>query len=112
MIKSRQIKYKPPVTITGDYTILETDDDIICNGSGAIALTLPAASSGNAGRKLRIKTIADQAVNSASSNIAPIDSATAGTAILPAYKGSWAEIVSNGSNWVMMTYLPANLLLY
>jgi hypothetical protein len=111
MIRSGQLKYKAPVTVTSNYTILAADDYIVCNGAGAISLTLPIASE-NTGRRMIIKTIADQVVNSASSNVVPIDSATAGTSILPAFKGSFVEMISDGANWIVMTYFPANLLSY
>lgn len=117
MLRSGQTKYKAPVTVTANYTILANDDDIICNGSGTIKLVLPAASSFS-GRRLRIKTIADQSVVSADadgtlqSNVAPIDSATAGSAILPAYKGSFVELSSDGTNWVAMMFYSANKISY
>lgn len=111
MIRSGQIKYKAPVTVTSNYTVLANDDDIICNGSGTIALTFPAASS-YSGRRIRIKTIADHAVVSASSNVCPIDSASAGTAILSAFKGSFSEVVSDGTNWVTMSCYSANKISY
>ena len=43
-----------------------------------------------------------QLVNSASSNIVPIDSTTAGTAILLGVIGNWATMVSDGTNWIIM----------
>jgi hypothetical protein len=49
-----------------------------------------------------IKTIAAQTVVSASSNVVPANSATAGTAILAASAGAWALLVSDGTNWVIM----------
>jgi hypothetical protein len=49
-----------------------------------------------------IKTIAAFTVVSASSNVVPINTASAGTAILAATAGKWATLVSNGTNWVVM----------
>jgi len=90
-----------PLTITGNYTVVETDKYIICNGSASITLTLPTASS-YAGREITVKTRAAYTVISASSNVKPIDTDTAGTAILAATAGKWAKLVSDGSNWVIM----------
>lgn len=90
-----------PVTKTGNFTLAATENWIICNGTGSITVTLPAASSWT-GRELTIKTIAAQTVVSASSNVVPLNSATAGTAILAATAGKFATLVSDGTNWVIM----------
>ena len=90
-----------PITKTGDFTLADTENWVICNGTGSITVTFPAASSWT-GREVMIKTIAAQTVVSASSNVVPIDSATAGTAILAGTAGKWATLVSNGTNWVIM----------
>jgi hypothetical protein len=91
---------KAPVTKTANAT-LTTESDVICNGTATITLTLPAAAS-YVGRSLRIKTIAAFTVVSASSNVVPLASATAGTAILAATAGKYAELVSDGTNWTIM----------
>ncbi len=90
-----------PVTKTSNFTLADTENWIICNGTTSIAVTLPAASS-QVGREITIKNIAAFTVVSASSNIVPINSGTAGTAILPATAGSWVTLVSNGTSWVIM----------
>jgi hypothetical protein len=90
-----------PVTKTAAYTVGAADDFIIMNGAGSLALTLPAPAR-NVGRSIVVKTIAAQTVTSASSNVVPRNSATAGTAILAATAGAWAELVSDGTNWVIM----------
>lgn len=90
-----------PVTKTTAFTLGPNENEVICNGTASITVTLPAASLW-VGRKVRIKTIAAYAVISASSNVAPMTSATAGTAILAATAGKWAELVSDGSNWIIM----------
>jgi predicted extracellular nuclease len=73
---------------------------VVCNRSSTITLTLPLAAQ-YPNRTLQIKTIQAQAVNSDASNVVPIDSATAGTAILPATDGAWAQLFSDGTNWVI-----------
>lgn len=90
-----------PVTKTTSFTLGADENFIVCNGAGSITVTLPAASASR-GRQVYIKTIAAQTVVSASSNVAPIGSATAGTAILAASAGAWALLVSDGTNWVIM----------
>lgn len=90
-----------PVTKTASFTVGVAENEIVCNGAASITVTLPAAASWP-GRVIHIKTIAAQTVVSASSNVLPINSATAGTAILAATAGSWARLVSNGTNWVVM----------
>jgi len=91
-----------PVTKTTAFTVAPNENEVICNGSASITVTLPAAS-GWVGRKIRIKTRAAFTVVSAASNVKPIDTDTAGTAILAATAGKWAELVSDGSNWVIMS---------
>lgn len=91
-----------PVTKTGNFTLGANENEVICNGSASITVTLPGASSW-VGRKVRIKTSASYTVVSASSNVKPLDTDTAGTAILAATAGKWAELVSDGSNWIIMS---------
>jgi hypothetical protein len=93
--------FKAPNTQTGNYSMVAADHSIIFNGTGSITLTLQAAAS-YSGRMLYVKTIAAQTVISASSNVVPIDSAVAGTAILAATAGKWAILQSNGTNWIIM----------
>ena len=90
-----------PVTKTGNITLGANENEVICNGGASITVTLPSASSW-VGRKVRIKTRAAYTVISASSNVKPLDTDTAGTAILAATAGKWAELVSDGSNWIIM----------
>ena len=73
-------------------------------------VTLPAASSWS-GRSVTFKNLQAQTLVSASSNVVPIDSTTAGTAILLAVVGNWATLVSDGTNWVIMQAAPNNILL-
>jgi len=99
------------LTKTADYTITGTDTWIINNKSGStFTLTFPAASSWP-GRYITVKNLQSQLVVSASSNIVPIDSTVAGTAILLNQTGNWATLVSDGTNWVIMQAAPNNSLL-
>ena len=100
-----------PVTVTtSTYSVGSTDAWIINNYAGTLTLTLPTASSWS-GRAITVKNLQAQLVNSASSNVVPIDSATAGTAILLNVIGNWAKIVSDGTNWIIMESAPNNILL-
>jgi hypothetical protein len=91
-----------PVIKTADFTVGDTETFLINNKTGsACTVTLPAAASWT-GRVLVIKTIQAQAVNSASSNVKPAASNTAGTAIVTGTAGLWAMLVSDGTNWVIM----------
>ena len=92
-----------PVTKTADFTLADAEDYLINNKAGsACVVTLPAAAS-YTGRVVTIKTIQAQAVNSASSNVIPRAGGAAGTAILTGTAGNWATIVSNGTNWEIMS---------
>lgn len=90
-----------PVTKTTAFTLAANENEVICNGSASITVTLPAAS-GSPGRKVRIKTVAAFTVISDSSNVVPLAGGAAGTAILAATAGKWAEMVSDGTNWIIM----------
>lgn len=90
-----------PTVQTANYTVLPRDSTIICNKSSSLTLTLPTASS-YTGRWLYVKTIQAQTVVSATSNVRPSTSQTAGTAILAATAGKWAALQSDGTDWVVM----------
>ena len=100
-----------PVTVAANYTIADTDAWIINNKTGsALILTFPSPSVWS-GRVITVKNMQAQLVNSASSNIVPLDSTSAGTAILLAVVGNWATMVSDGTNWVIMQAASNNNLL-
>ena len=90
------------LTTTADFPLTNVDKWIINNKLGSTCtVTLPPASAWG-GRSVTFKNLQAQALVSASSNVAPIGSATPGTAILPATVGAWATLVSDGTNWVVM----------
>lgn len=96
------LRLSAPVTKTADFTVADTETFLINNKSGSnCTVTLPAAASWP-GRLLFFKTIANHGVVSASSNVAPANSATPGTTITGNSAGNWAIIVSDGTNWVVM----------
>lgn len=90
-----------PVQKTSSFTVGATDNNIICNGTGTITVTLPSPIT-DAGRVIYIKTIAAQSVVSASSNVVPLAGGPNGTAILGATAGNWARLVSDGTFWMIM----------
>jgi hypothetical protein len=99
-----------PVTVTADFTV-GTSSWYINNKSGSTCVvTLPTPSS-YVGRQITIKNMQAQLVDSASSNVVPIDSTSAGTAILLAVVGNWVTMVSDGTNWVIMQRAANNCLL-
>jgi len=100
-----------PVTKTADFTVADNETWIINNKSGSTCTaTLPTASAWT-GRTLTFKNMQAQTLVSASSNVVPIDSTVAGTAILLAVVGNWATMVSDGTNWVIMQQAANNCLL-
>jgi hypothetical protein len=99
------------VTKTADFTLASTETWVINNKTGSTCtVTLPAASSW-AGRDVTFKNMQAQTLVSASSNVVPIGSTVAGTAILLGVVGNWATMVSDGTNWVIMQAAPNNILL-
>jgi hypothetical protein len=100
-----------PVTYTADFSVAATDVWIINNKSGSsCTATLPAAS-GYSGRVLYFQNYQAQTLVSASSNVVGIGGGAAGTSILLASAGDQSTLVSDGTNWIMMQYVPNNILL-
>ena len=93
---------KPAGTVSTTYTIAATDIGFVSSGTG-VTVTLPAASS-YPGRWLYFLSASAVALTSASSNVIPATSTTAGTAITAATAGKWCAMVSNGTNWQIMMY--------
>jgi hypothetical protein len=86
-----------PVSTAVNLTVSATTTWVIC--TAAVTLTLGTAT---AGREITVKNTAAAAVISASSNVVPIGSTTAGTAILAATAGKFATLVGDGTNWIVM----------
>jgi len=100
-----------PVTKTANFTVADNEAWIINNKSGSTCtVTLPAAASW-IGRQLVFKNMQAQTLVSASSNVVPLDSTSAGTAILLGVVGNWATLVSDGTNWIIMQAAANNNLL-
>lgn len=102
-LSATQLKLNAPVSKTASFTLGSTENFIVANGASAnVAVTFPTASA-NTGRIVFIKNLSGTyTVISASSDVKPVSSDTAGTAILAATAGKWAILVCDGTNWVIM----------
>lgn len=102
-LQADQLQLTAPVTKTASFTLGSTENFVVCNGSAAnVAVTFPTASA-NTGRVVTIKNLSGTyTVISAASNVKPVNSNSAGTAILAATAGAWATLVCDGTNWVVM----------
>lgn len=96
---NKGLRASAPVTVNAaTYTQLISDFSLLVTTT-APTITLLAAAS-YPGKILYINNITATAVISASANVIPLGSATAGTAILAATAGKFAMLQSNGTNWV------------
>lgn len=98
LCSSTQVK---PLTFTGNGTINPDTYSVIINNGASTTMTLPAAAT-YPGRIILIKTIQAQTVISAGSNVVPLVGGGAGTAILAATAGKWAQLQSDGTSWIIM----------
>jgi hypothetical protein len=100
--KQAQIGYDSPLFETNaTRTVADTDTYIICNRAGTITLTLPDPAV-YIGRMFHIQTITNFTVVSATANVVPQLGTAAATAILAATSGKWADLVSYGTNWIIV----------
>lgn len=90
----------PSTVNAATYTVAATDGSLRFTTTNC-TVTLPAAAS-FPGRILYLNTITANSVTSAASNVIPLGSNTAGTAILAATAGKFAMIQSDGTNWITM----------
>jgi hypothetical protein len=94
--------YAPVSVTTATHTVSSTTEQIVADRSaGTVTLTLPAPTLW-IGREIGVKTVQAQTVVSSASNVVPIGGGSAGTAILGATAGAWAQLKSDGTNWVIM----------
>jgi hypothetical protein len=101
-IYDRLVGYGAPVTKTANFTVADSENYLINNKAAAnCTVTLPTAAD-YTGRRIVIKNLQAFTVISASSNVVPLAGGAAGTAILAAVAGRWAELVSDGTNWIIM----------
>ncbi len=90
-----------PVTVNAaTHTVLPTSYSLIFSTTACV-VTLPDPATFT-GRILQLKNISAIAITSASANVVPLASASAGTAILSATAGKFARLQSDGTNWIVM----------
>lgn len=92
------------VRAVATFTVDPTNDYyILTRNSTTQTITLPDPTA-NAGRRLTFKNLGSVQVDSASSNVQPLGSLTAGTAMFAAStSGTWISMVSDGTDWVVMS---------
>jgi hypothetical protein len=83
-------------TLSGTGTV--TSGLVIVTSTAATTLTLPAATTKGQELKIKMGATNTNAIISASSNVVPLNSTTAGTAIIAA-SGKFAYLVADGTNW-------------
>jgi hypothetical protein len=88
----------PVVTTATSYTALASDQTVVFNAAGTATITLLSAQA-NGGKRIRLQTIAAFTVVSPTSNVIPCAGGAAGTAILAATAGKWADLESDAANW-------------
>lgn len=92
---------KSPTTVNAaTYTMASTDSSLIITTTNCTITLLSAAT--YTGRILYITNITAHSLTSNASNVVPLGSATAGTAILAATAGKFAMLQSDGTNWITM----------
>lgn len=92
---------KAPSTVNAaNYSVAATDYSLRFTTTNC-TVTLPTASS-FPGRILVLNTITANSVTSNASNVIPLGSNTAGTAILAATAGKFTMIQSDGTNWITL----------
>jgi hypothetical protein len=100
-----------PSTKNADFTLADTESWVINNKAGSTCIVTLPAPSAYTGRQVTFKNMQAQLLISASSNVVPLDSTSAGTTILLDVIGNWATMVSDGTNWVIMQSASNNNLL-
>jgi len=89
-------------SVTGTtYTQLETDAHLRGGAGATMTITLLDPTT-HAGWHLDVSNTVAFTMVSASSNVTPKGGGAAGTAILPATVGAWAQLESNGATWLIV----------
>lgn len=99
-LSSFTVSAAPNVQTVDNYNIVPTDVTVAINRGSSTTVVLPSASL-YPGRKLRLVTRQAQTVVSSASNVVPITGGAASTAILAATAGKWADLESDGTNWII-----------
>ena len=94
--------YIIPTTITTNYTVLETDVIILNNKAATICTLTLLDPTIYPGRTIKINTWQAFGVQSVSANVIPQVGGAASTSILTTTAGKWVELVSDGTNWIIV----------
>lgn len=86
---------------TADFTVADTESDIVNNKGSACVATLPNPASYK-NRVLNFTNHQAFALTSASANVVPRTGGAAGAAILPATDGAWCRVKSDGTSWLTL----------
>ena len=89
----------PISTSAATFAVLPDHSAIRCAATCTLSLPVPVSCPG---RIITICNVGAFAVTNATSDVFPLGSATAGTAILAATSGKFAQLQSNGTNWVTL----------
>jgi len=87
-------------TISSNYTILTTDNVIVCQGDADFTVTLPTAV-GCKGKVYLVKSICSETVNITLSTTSNQLFDNAGSS-LPISQYGFFEVISDGSNWIII----------
>ena len=94
------IHKEPTVQTVDEYAVTPADVTVAINRASTTTVVLPAGSL-YPGRRIRVVTRQAQLVQSSASNIVPLTGGAASTAILAATAGKWADLESDGTNWLI-----------
>lgn len=100
-IKTTKLTVGKPISVTGNYTVSDTDYSLSFFTSSGSVVTLPPAAT-CPGRVLEMRNTSAYGVVSASNDVGQITGGSPTNAILPATAGSWCKLQSNGSEWLIM----------
>lgn len=92
------LNFRNVKTKTANYTMLITDDLVICT-SGTFTITLPTAV-GKGGRRLTVKNTGTGVITMASTSSQTIDTASAGSTQL--FQFDCLDFESDNANWVIV----------
>lgn len=94
------INAEPNVRTDDNYAVTAKDVTVVIDRASPTTIVLPPGVD-FPGRRVRVVTRQAQAVLSSQSNIIPITGGAATNAILAGAAGEWADLESDGTNWVI-----------
>ena len=91
----------PALVLGSTYTVANSISVILNYSGGTVTVTLPDPSSW-IGRHLFFSNTAGGAINSASSDVNPLNGGATGTAIVGATAGKWAHLYAVSGAWIII----------